>query len=551
MIIFNKTIRVFLKDQNIYLNIIYKCMKNQNHFLTIFILFAVLISCTKKNNDNLVVSQSNILFIAIDDMKPTLGCYGDLSTFTPHMDKLAEQGTVFLNAHCQEALCGPSRTSLLLGLYPDQTLIWDFSRKFRNIYPDIVTLPQHFGNNDYTAIGVGKVCDYRNVDQYEDSLSWSETSFPHGNNASPYFNENSGPLVGHFYQPPLVKKKFNDLKPEAEAAGINPVTYLHRHIKPSTECIDLPDDAYIDGVFAERAVEEMKRLAVQDQPFFLAVGFHRPHLPFTAPKKYWDLYKREDMEISEIQGMAENDVAYAYNTSGHLRSYSDEEGNFIYDTLKSGGTLPVNEQKKLIHGYKAAVTYIDTQVGKILSTLEELQLTDKTIIVLWGDHGFHLGDHNIWGKTTNFEQATRSPLIIAMPSHIPYKTETPVEFVDIYPTLCELAGLDVPDHLAGESLVDLIKGNEKLQDPYAFSQIMRGAMMGYAIRDERYRYVEWIEKGPHVDPDADFSKVVGRQFFDYKHDPLETINYAGSEEYKDVLEKLTRRMHQFYGEMND
>jgi arylsulfatase A-like enzyme len=311
----------------------------------------------------------------------------------------------------------------------------------------------------------------------------------------------------------------------------------------------MPDNAYIDGIFAEKAIQDMNRLANENSPFFLAVGFHRPHLPFTAPKKYWDMYKREEIALSKMQTRALNDVDYAYNTSGHLRSYSDEEGNFIYDTLKRGGTLTEEQQLQLIHGYKAAVTYIDAQIGKILDNLEKLGLEDNTLIVLWGDHGFHLGDHNMWGKSTNFEQATRSPLIFSIPGQSAYKTNMPVEFVDIYPTLCELSGLEFPDHLTGESLVQLIKGNEVRDDQYAISQIIRGDKMGYTIRDHHFRYVEWIEEGPHINPDADMSKVADRQFFDYQKDPLERENLADLEKYKDEQDRLAELLHQFYDEM--
>ena len=521
----------------------------RTHFLIFTMLVLVtmmLISCKEGNKDK---PPPNILFIAIDDMKPVLGCYGDSTTLTPRMDKLADRGTVFLNNYCQEALCGPTRASLLLGMYPDQTRIWDFSRKFRDIHPNIVTLPQHFRNNGYTTICNGKIFDYRNVDKYEDRLSWSEIAFPRSGEVQSYFNKQSGPLVGHFYQSPLVKERYEELKPQAEEEGINPVTLLHKHIKPSVECLDLPDNSYIDGVFAEKTVEDLERLAKEENPFFLSVGFHRPHLPFTAPKKYWDLYNYDEIEISKIQTKAENDVDYAYMTSGHLRSYSDEEGNFIYDTLNKGGTLTEDQQRKLIHGYKAAVTYIDAQVGKLLDKLHDLNLADNTIIVLWGDHGFHLGDHNMWGKHSNFEQATRSPLIFSIPSQTAYKTNMPVEFVDIYPTLCELAGLGLPNHLSGESLVELINGNEVRKDQYAISQYMRGNKMGYTIRDSRYRYVEWIEEGPHKNPNADMTKVMDRQFFDYEKDPLETINFADLEEYKEVQEKLAEQLHAFYAEI--
>lgn len=520
-------------------------------FLNFPILAYITIALVSCNKSHKIQPRLNVLFIAIDDMKPMLGCYGDTTTLTPHMDKLADRGTVFLNNHCQEALCGPTRASLLLGMYPDQTRIWDFSMKFRDIHPNIVTLPQHFRNNGYTTICNGKIFDYRNVDQYEDSLSWSETAFPRSGGVSRYYNEITGPVVGNFYHSPLVKARFAELKPEAEKQGIRPTLLLHEHIKPATERLDLPDDAYIDGVFAKKTVKDLERLAKGDKPFFLSVGFHRPHLPFTAPKKYWDLYNRDEIEVSNIQTKAKNPVDYAYHTSGHLRSYSDEEGNFIYDTLRNGGILTEDQQLNLIHGYKAAVTYIDAQIGKILNTLEDLELQDNTIIVLWGDHGFHLGDHNMWGKHSNFEQATRAPLIFSIPNQDAYKTNMPTEFVDIYPTLCELAGLELPTHLSGESLVELINGNEVRGDQYAISQYMRGDKMGYTIRDRRYRYVEWIEEGPHKNANADMTRIADRQFFDYEKDPLETVNHADSEEYHDVQEKLALQLHAFYEEISN
>jgi len=536
---------------NFFLSFSFNMKKN---FLTSLVMIIAIISISACNDSGKKNSQPqsplNVLFIAVDDMKPLLGCYGDETMITPNMDKLADAGTVFLNGHCQQAVCGPTRASLLLGMYPDQTKIWNFSRKFRDIHPDIVTLPQHFRNNGYTTINIGKIFDYRNVDSYEDSISWSEIKFPHRlNPATPFLNKVHGSTVGHFYQSPLVKQRLAELTPEAEKQNIQPVALLHKHIKPSTECLDMPDNAYIDGIFAEKAMLDMKRLAKEDNPFFLAVGFHRPHLPFTAPKKYWDMYKRDEIAISEIQTKAENPVDYAYHTSGHLRSYSDREGNFIYDTLLKGGTLTEDQQLTLIHGYKAAVTYIDTQIGKILTTLEDLQLSDNTIIVLWGDHGYHLGDHNMWEKHSNFEQATHVPLIFSIPSQTPYKTNMPVEFVDIYPTLCELAGLELPEHLSGESLVKLINGNEVRKDQYAISQYMRGDKMGYAIRDRQYRYVEWLEEGPHVNPTADMTKVDARQLFDYKRDPLEKVNFADMDEYKEEQSRLAEMLHQFYKEL--
>ena len=310
--------------------------------------------------------------------------------------------------------------------------------------------------------------------------------------------------------------------------------------------MDVPDDAYKDGVFANKAMADLERLAGSDQPFFLAVGFERPHLPYTAPKKYWDLYNRKEIELSGFRERAENDVALAYTNSGSIKSYSDEKGNFIYRKLDGGEDLSEEEQRKLMHGYKAAVSYIDAQVGMILQKLEELYLERNTIVVLWGDHGYHLYDHGMWGKSTNFEQATRSPLIIVTPGIPTSHIKTAVGFVDLFPTLCELTGIESPEQLAGESLVRLMQGDTASVKGYAISQFQREAKMGYAIRDNRYRYVEWLAEGRHEHPQSDLSEVIAGQLFDYKTDPLETVNVFNRPEYGAVQAELKEKLQAFY-----
>lgn len=489
---------------------------------------AVLTSCKQEQ------VPPNILFIAIDDMKPILGCYGDQEIISPNIDDIAERGTLFLNNHCQQAVCGPSRASLLTGRYPDQISLWGFySIRERN--PDVVTLPQHFKNKGYTTVNISKIFDYRTVDSGMDTLSWSWPYFPANRKEMlPFYSKETGPVTSYFYQSERVKEVFAEKLVEADTEGGNPNILTFQVIKPATECLDLDDDAYKDGVFAEKAVVDIKRLADEGKPFFLAVGFERPHLPFTAPKKYWDMYDRDAIKTEAFQGIAENDKEYFYSLSKELRSYSDEQGKDAYGKLKDGIPLSDEEQKLLIHGYRAAVTYIDTQLGKIMAQLEASGLADNTIVVVWGDHGWHLGDHGIWGKATNFEQATRSPLIISVPGVKANTTSQPSEFTDLYPTLCELAGIDLPEEISGQSLVKLIRGEPDSENLYAFSQFARGNRMGYAIRDERYRYVEWMSEGRHVNPDADFSRVDDTQLFDYYDDPFETINVSGNTAYSEV-----------------
>jgi iduronate 2-sulfatase len=497
-----------------------------------------LFSCSEEKH-----APPNILFISIDDLKPTLGCYGDPHVISPNIDALASKGTLFLNNHCQQAVCGPSRASLLTGMYPDQNRIWGFY-SIRQHNPDVVTLPQYFKNHGYTTVNISKIFDYRTVDKGMDTISWSWPYFPaNDKDMLPFYSKETGPVAAYFYQSKKVKSVFEEKQQIARETGENPNQLTHNIIKPATECLDVPDNAYKDGVFAEKAILDMKKLAEEGNPFFLAVGFERPHLPWTAPKKYWDMYNRDSIQLEPFREHAEHDKAYYYGLSNELRSYTDESGEDAYGKLKDGIPLTEDEQKLLIHGYRAAVSYIDMQVGKMLQKLEEYGLAENTIVVLWGDHGWHLGDHGIWGKATNFEQATRSPLIISVPGIASNITNQPTEFTDLFPTLCELANLDRPEVISGQSLLKLIKGEDDPENLYAFSQFNRGDKMGYAIRDERYRYVEWMEEGRHVNFQADYNRVADRQLFDYEEDPLETENVFGYPQYAEIESKLEDAMH--------
>jgi len=509
----------------------------------LILLILVIFGCSTGKKDQ----HPNILFIAIDDLKPMLGCYGDTIIQSPNIDLLAEQGVVFLNNHCQQALCGPTRASLLTGLYPDQIRVWGFDRKIRDAGFEVLTLPQHFKNNGYYTVGISKIFDPRCVDKYRDSLSWSEPAFPLSEEAMhPYYPKETGPVSGYFYHSDQVQNVLDSLLNINPSIADSPEPSLIKLIKPATECLDLPDDAYKDGVFATKAIEYLDKLAKSDQAFFLAVGFERPHLPYTAPKKYWDMYQRNDIKPSSYQQWADNDVDFAYTSSGSIKSYTDEEGNFIYKRLDRGEKLTREEQKKLIHGYMAAVSYIDVQVGKILQHLKDLQLEKNTIVVIWGDHGYHLYDHNMWGKSTNFEQGTRSPLIIKGPTVAPSKTNFPTGFIDLFPTLCDMANIPVPVHLSGKSMLSLMEGNNSQLPSHAISQFQRGDTMGYAIRDERYRYVEWIAQGRHVNPEADLTHSIAKQLFDYRTDPLETKNLADNPDYLEIQNNLHLRLSEFY-----
>lgn len=460
----------------------------------------------------------NVLFIAVDDLKPLIGVYGDAMAITPNIDRLAAMGVTFTNAHCQQAVCAPSRASLLTGLRPDLTEVWDLKTMMRDRNPDIVTLPQYFKTKGFTTMGMGKIFDPRSVDKSLDKASWSQ----------PYIvPEVVDPVYGKSavrgYQSVENKAVFNRLKDEAKNKGIpegKRSQFLLDNHKPSTEAVDLSDEGYFDGAMTREAILQLKKLAKGDTPFLLCVGFKKPHLPFVAPQKYWDLYKREEMPLAAFQRQASSTIQLSYHNIGEIKSYTD-----IPSSFEPNGLLNEDKQRELIHGYYACVSYIDAQIGRLLDALEEQGLTKNTAIVLWGDHGWHLGDHGLWCKHSNFEQATRSPLIIADPDlEQGIINSSPTEFVDIFPTLCELADLPIPQFVQGESLKPIMSGKKKKVKSFAISQYPRAKIMGYALRNERYRYVAWYKEGD-ISSEAN---IIYKELYDYKKDPLETANVVSA-----------------------
>ena len=477
-------------------------------------------------------SKKNILFIAVDDLKPSLGVYGDSFAKTPNIDELASLGTTFTNAHVQQAICAPSRVSLLTGLRPDLTEVWDLETLMRDRNPNILTLPQHFKNNGYKTVGMGKIFDNRSVDKGLDKPSWSvpyirvNVDHPvHGNN-----------ITG--FQSTENKRILSQLRDQALADGIpnrEMWQYLRSKYKPSTESFDISDDGYFDGALALEAVNQINKLADNNEPFFIAVGFQKPHLPFVAPKKYWDMYDRSEVQLAGYQKWARGTVKLVYNNNGEMRSYTD-----IPESFDQNGLINIDKQRELIHGYYACVSYIDAQVGKILKAVKENNLLENTTIILWGDHGWHLGDHGQWAKHSNFEQATRSPLIIVDPETKKNNfNSSPTEFIDVFPTLVELSGLKSPDHLQGKSLVTLLNGKSKVKD-YAISQYPRGNVMGYALRNDRYRYVAWYKNRYSINE----QDIIIKELYDYKSDPDETVNIVGIE--RALAEEFQSSLNNFF-----
>lgn len=446
-------------------------------------------------------ARPNVLFIAIDDLKPMLGCYGDPIIKTPNIDRLAAAGTIFSNNHCQQAICGPTRASLLTGLRPDATRVWDLATRMRDEVPDVLTLPQYFKQQGYFTVAMGKIYDGRCCDGWDtqDKPSWSIPYIVTGGRA--YANSQNS------------SKGKNEPLPETEKV---------RGPHPSTEAGDAPDEWYRDAVTSVRAVQELKKLAGEGKPFFLAVGFDRPHLPFSAPQHFWDLYSRAQFKLPAIRQLPAGAPSIAFQDSWELRNQ--------YTDVPASGPISDEKQLELIHGYHAAVSFVDAQVGRVLNAVQELGLQHNTIIVLWGDHGFHLGDHGMFCKHTNYEQATRAPLILAVPGQKAGRNvKSPTEFVDIFPTLCDAAGLAVPGHLQGTSLLPLVRGEREAVKAFAISQYPRQpgknkSLMGYTYRSDRYRYVQWIEK--NFKGGETEGPVVAQELYDYEKDPEETANIA-------------------------
>jgi len=452
----------------------------------------------------------NVLFIPVDDLKPVLGCYGNKTVRSPNIDRLAARGLVFTRAYCQQAVCSPSRTSLLTGRRPDTTRVYDLDTHFRTTIPDVVTLPQQFKIHGYFTQGLSKV--YHGG--LDDPQSWTA---PHWRPKRPAYGTPEG------------RELIRRLRREVRAAGKDLRKWRNRPHGLPWEAPDVPDNALPDGATADHAIEILRR--IKDRPFFLAVGFLKPHLPFVAPKKYWDLYDEAELRLADNPFPPKDAPRCALTNWGELRAY--------YGIPKKG-PLSESQARKMIHGYYACVSYTDAQIGRLLDELDRLGLGDNTIVVLWGDHGWHLGDHGLWCKHTNFESATRSPLIISVPGQksAGRKSDALVEFVDIYPSLCELCGLPLPEGLEGTSFVPLIEDPERPWKKAAFSQYPRyirghGRAMGYSMRTDRYRYTEWrvIGKDVHFD-----------ELYDHKTDPEENVNIAGRPENKQLVARLHRML---------
>ena len=422
--------------------------------------------------------QYNVLFIVVDDLRPLLGCYGHPEIHTPNIDRLAERGTVFNRAYCQYPLCSPSRTSMITGLRAETTGVLNNSIDFRRTLPNAVTLPQHFKAHRYHTQSVGRIAHLPRLQ--DDENSWSVAS----------------------WRPPWVPF---DIKST-----------------PSWQALDVADDELRDGKVAKRAVEVLEQ--IKNQQFFLAVGFYKPHLPFEAPRKYFELYDTQTFDLPTSSIPPKDAPAKALTNWNQIRDYQDlPSGN---SSLSDAKTL------ELIRAYVAATSYTDAQIGRVLAELDTLGLTESTMIVFCGDHGHHLGEHGIWGKQTLFEVSLHSPLVVSIPGKQSRRTDVFAELVDIYPTLCDACHLPIPAELEGISMMPVIEQPTRAWKTAAFSQFGGGAHGGISIRTERYRYTEWGQNGSR-----------GVELYDYEANPDETVNIASLPENAELVAHLSERLH--------
>lgn len=458
----------------------------------------------------LSAAKPNVLLICVDDLKPTIGCFGDTHAKTPNIDRLAARGMLFEKAFCNQAVCSPSRNALLTSLRPQTLGIYELSTNFRKGSPDAVTLPQLFKNNGYRAEGLGKIfhVGHGNVN---DEASWS---VPH-------------------YSPKTISYALKENNPPTstreEALFDNKKEAWKLPRGAPTENADVPDNRYGDGMIADEAIKRLEAAKQKpDEPFFLAVGFLKPHLPFVAPKKYWDLHDPATLPKPTSHQAPEGAPEFAPSSWGELRQYKD---------MPDTGPVTQEQQRHLIHGYYAATSYMDAQLGKVLDALDATGFTSNTIIVFWGDHGWHLGDHGMWCKHTNYEQAAHIPVIVSAPgiTQAGSRTKSLIETVDIYPTLAELAALPAPANLDGRSFVTVLKDASASTRDHAIHVYPRGEGLGRAIRTDRYRLVEWKPIGAGAEKSM-------FELYDYQADPLESKNLASDQ--PDIVAELRELLTQ-------
>jgi iduronate 2-sulfatase len=446
--------------------------------------------------------------IAVDDLRPQLSCYGKSFMKTPNFDALARRSVLFERAYCMVPTCGASRASLMTSLRPTPRRFVSYTARADKETPGVTTLNTQFNLNGYTTISLGKIFHFP-----EDNLAgWSEKPWR--------------PSGSDYHDDVRLRRAISDHRKKFPRQ--------QKQIRgPAFESADAADDSYRDWQNATRAMDHLQRFSKQpDQPFFLSVGFFKPHLPFCAPKKYWDLYDFDSIDIPENYGPPAGAPDGAVHPSGELRAYAG---------IPPTGPVDRETARRLIHGYYACVSFIDAQLGRVLKTLDDCGLADNTIVVLWGDHGWQLGEHGMWNKHSCFETSMHTPLLISAPG-MPRGSRTPAltEFIDIYPTLCELAGIEIPKHVEGTSLVPL------LRDPSAAgkTRAVGRFTIGDTIRTDRYRYSEYRD-------DRGLGKLTGRMMYDHLHDPDENLNVVDLDANQSTVDKISKDLNRLKGKAGD
>lgn len=539
------------------------------HLFILFCFSICVFGCKPKTEpvQNEQPKKPNILFLAIDDLRPELGVYGSDIAITPNIDALAADGLLFNNAYCQQAICSPSRASLMTGARPETIQVIENFTYFRDKNPDIITLPQHFWANGYETVYTGKI--YHNSEFGDGELSWSRKADTTDVTKIP-----STP--GGFKLPENQKMQKENSAAMVTKYGENALQNgLGKG--PAFEFADFPDNAYEDGHNTDLAIATLKDMLEKNpnKPFFLGMGMKKPHLDWIAPKKYWDLYDEDNIKLAAQENGPKDGAAMGLHASFELRARAN---------IPKKGPIDKELARDLKHAYLACVSYADAQIGRMLTALDEAGVRDNTIIILWSDHGWHLGDMGIWGKATNYEIATRVPLIIStpdMPKEMRGKTtDALVELVDMYPTLSELAGLSLPAHLEGQSFAPLLSDPDQDWKKAVFSQfptpalrewaanplskgmretsfgplieeveerikkqqgdkwdrdLFENRLMGYSMRTDNYRFIVWKD---YTDPQA---KPIFFELYDHQKDPSETVNIA--EENPELVAKLLEQFN--------
>ncbi len=482
-------------------------------------------------------NRPNVLFVAADDLRTELNCYGQTNVSTPHFDKLAAEGILFDRAYCQQAVCHPSRASLMTGKLPDTIGVTSLFTDLRVAAPDVVTIPQHFHKHGYHTVSMGKI--FHN--HMPDRVSFDEPDLRPAKYMTPELIDRE---PESFYHDEGLNRELAEVRKKRLAA--NPNRYANGWAYGvATESFDGPDNQFYDGAQTELAIDKMRELKGNDKPFFLALGYYRPHLPFVAPKKYWDLYDRTKLSLADNPFLPKNSPVMAMNSMYELRGCYDLE----FVKHPSEFTLDEATARRLRHGYFASVSFVDACFGKLISGLNELGLADNTIVVLWGDHGWKLGEHNSWCKQSNYDIDVRVPLMIRIPDHprAGAKTESLVELVDLYPTLCDVAGLPIPPDMEGTSFRPLLSQPDEVWKSAVFSQFHRapritpdkGRYMGLSMVTDRYHYVEW-RTWDHLKGVA--GELRATELYDHSNDPAENINISGDIRHRQLINDLAAQL---------